>query len=62
MTEEEQRTSILKQLEEDLDNLNMYGGLSAFIFNKNIKIEQIVYRGITLFISALGRYHDLNER
>ena len=61
-TEEEQRTSILKQLEEDLDNLNMYVGLSAFIFNKNVNIKQIVYRGITLFISALGRYHDLNER
>ena len=50
-----------KQLREDLDNFNIDENLRNFSHNKNINIKRVIYRSITLFVSALGRLHGIRE-
>ena len=57
---EEQQTSVMKQLEEDLDNFVLEKTLYMFTLDKSINIKQVVYRSITLFVSALGRLFELD--
>jgi len=57
----EQHVSVAKQLEENLDKFNLDNHLAVFTGDRNINIKQIVYRSITLFISASGRLHDIDK-
>ena len=52
---------IRKHLNEDLANLNIKDNISKFLRKTNMSIKRIIYRSITLFISALGRLHDVDE-
>jgi len=58
----EHKSIILAQLEEDLINFSLTYNLKVFTFDRKVNIKQIVYRSITLFISALGRFYDLDQR
>jgi len=61
-TKAEQRSSILTQLNEDLNNFSLMYSLSMFTSERKVNIKQIVYRSITLFIFALGRIHSFSHR
>ena len=56
----EQRSNVLKQLVEDLQNFDIAQNMLMFSFDKAINIKRIIYRSITLFISALGRLNNLS--
>ena len=55
------QSSFLKQLEEDLENFDLYENLIMFVEINDINIKQVIYRSITLFVSALGRLHQINK-
>ena len=52
---------LLKQLKEDAENYNLFRNLNMFIHSKSINIKRIVYRSVTLFISALGRLFEVGR-
>ena len=52
--------SILKQLYEDLENFSQFKNLLNFTLQKSINIKRIVYRSMTLFISALARLYNVD--
>ena len=56
-----QQLSFLKQLKEDLENFNVMENLVIFTEINDIIIKQVIYRSITLFVSALGRLHHINK-
>ena len=55
-----QRVVMMKQLEKDFQNCNLTDKLEMFAESNSVDIKRIVYRSITLFVSALGRLHGLN--
>jgi len=55
----EQRSNVIQQLEEDLRAFDIAQNLMMFSFDKAINIKRIIYRSITLFISALERLSNL---
>ena len=57
---EKQQSSVMKQLGEDLKNFDLAPNLIMFSFNKSVNIKRIIYRTITLFVSALGRLNNLS--
>ena len=54
-------SNMKKELDEDLANFDLVQNFSMFMVTTNINIKRIIYRSITLFISALGRMHDVDE-
>ena len=56
-----QQTNFVKQLKEDLDNLDIAENLSSFTAVNDINIKRVIYRSITLFVSALGRLQQINK-
>ena len=57
----EQHSTVKAQLAEDWDKFSLAYHLIPFSYNLNVNIKQIVYRSITLFVSALGRLNGLNQ-
>ena len=57
----EQMANVRKQLTEDFEKFHAYQNLSMFRFNKSINIKREIYRGITLFLSALGRLQGFDS-
>ena len=49
-----------RQLNEDLENFSLIKNLKNFMFKKSINIKRIVYRSMTLFISALARLYNVD--
>ena len=54
-------SNMKKELDEDLANFDVVRNFGLFVTTTNINIKRIIYRSITLFISALGRMHDVDE-
>ena len=55
-----QKASIMEQLAEDYYRFDLIGNLANFSADKSVNIKDILYRSITLFVSALGRLQGLN--
>ncbi|XP_076801895.1 uncharacterized protein LOC143446234 [Clavelina lepadiformis] len=56
-----QYQSILKQLEEDLNNFDVGKLLAHFNAAMSFNIKRVVYRSSTLFIAALGRLNSVHQ-
>ena len=56
-----QRLNVEAQLREDLEKFDIYESMSMFRYLDNINIKRVIYRSITLFVSGLGRLHDLES-
>ncbi|CAK8677694.1 unnamed protein product [Clavelina lepadiformis] len=56
-----QHQSILKQLEEDLNNFDVGKLLLHFSPAMSFNIKHVVYRSSTLFIAALGRLNSVHQ-
>ena len=54
-------TNVTTTLKEDLTNFDLPGSMTSFTQTRSIDIKRVIYRSITLFISALGRLHDVDE-
>ena len=54
-------SNTMKQVDEDFANFAMLKNFGAFLFSTNINIKRIIYRSITLFLSALGRLYNVDE-
>ena len=54
-------SNIKATLHEDLANFDIDTFSEDFLRAKSIDIKRSIYRGITLFISALGRLHNVDE-
>ena len=52
---EAQYINITEQIEEDSKNFDLVSNLGMFTADKTINVKRILYRSITLFLSALGR-------
>ena len=55
-------SNIKATLEEDLENLDVGVNFYLFRTSSNINIKRVIYRSITLFMSALGRLHDVDVK
>ncbi|XP_076819431.1 uncharacterized protein LOC143465144 [Clavelina lepadiformis] len=53
--------TLMKQLEENLQNVDAFRSLHALRRSSQCDIKRVVYRSTTLFISALGRLHGIDE-
>ena len=55
--------NVKKQLAEDLRNYDASDNFQMFAISQStsINIKRIFYRSITLFVSALGRLHDIDK-
>ena len=51
---------LLKQINEDLKNFNLLKNICKFVFEKSINIKRVIYRSLTLFISALARLYNVD--
>ena len=52
--------NVKKQLEMDLKNFDLSDYLWIFFVTKHVNIKNVIYRSISLFISASGRLHGSN--
>ena len=59
MMERREYKKILPQLEDDLNKFSLESNLTDFSATKKVNIKQVIYRSITLFISALGRSNNV---
>ncbi|CAK8687870.1 unnamed protein product [Clavelina lepadiformis] len=53
--------TLMRQLEEDLQNFHALKSLFALQETSQCNVKRVVYRSITLFISALGRLHSIDD-
>ena len=60
-SKKEQDANVIAQLKEDLENFYLPYNLDMFLYNKIINIKRVIYRTITLFISALGRLRGVDK-
>jgi len=54
------KVSIMEQLEEDYNKFDLTVNFSFFTAEKTVNIKDILYKSITLFVSALGRLQGCN--
>ncbi|XP_076810289.1 uncharacterized protein LOC143453023 [Clavelina lepadiformis] len=52
-------TQLTEEISEDLDNFATRMTLSSLISKKEFNVKKVIYRSTTLFVSALGRLHDI---
>ena len=52
---------LVPQLDDDLAKYDVTANLITFRESKNINIKQVIYRSITLFVSALGRLYGVRK-
>ena len=52
---------VKQQVKDDLDNFSARFQLAKLKAKDSINIKQLIYRSSTLFISALGRIHNISE-
>ena len=52
---------LVPQLGDDLAKYGVTANLITFLESKNINIKQVIYRSITLFVSALGRLYGVRK-
>ena len=56
-----QQSRFHEQLKEDLENFDLLENLTTFIVINDTNIKRVIYRSITLFVSALGRLQQINQ-
>ena len=65
LDDETTKKNFLKQLSEQVDddkkNFEMWQSLGTLHSNFESNMKKIVYRGITIFVSALGKLYDIDE-
>jgi len=58
---EEMHLLIKAQLKEDLENFNIANSLKTFESSQSLNIKHVIYRSVSLFISALGQLNNCNK-
>ena len=54
--------NVRSQLDEDLKNFELWkNAATTFELERTVDVKRVIYRSITLFISALGRLNDVDE-
>ena len=59
--EQSGRYKVASQLEEDLNKFALTSNLLNFTMNKKLNIKRVIYRSITLFLSALGHSYGVQK-
>jgi len=57
----ETHQQVLEQLKEDIKNFNIAKDLKRYEGDKSLNIKRMIYRSVTLFISALGQLNNYNN-
>jgi len=51
-----------KQLEDDLENFNILNHLSIFKDRRSLNVKRVIYRSVTLFVTALGQLNNCFDK